>query len=149
MAGHFSAGTFGYVTKHQVRIFRKPWPTESGYFNVLLEIDEDAFEHLRANNWMSTLGLHVVRWGAPNCAPDVDTKALAKKMVADNAQTAASYPAPSNQDTQNQHPTNTFQHSQPDPTPSQQQHLPRSSKRPREPPVRRERQEQTSHRQVG
>ena len=87
---HFAAGTFGEVRQNQVKISRKAWKPDNlktGSWNVYLEINEEAFEWLRSKNWMSPIGLFMVRWGKVPVrgikgyiAPDTDISALRDEL---------------------------------------------------------------------
>ena len=88
---HFAAGTFGEVKPDQVKISRKAWraPGDTGSFHVYLEIDEDAFNWLKARDWISPIGLFVARWAHPPVQgisgyirPDQDIKKLKQSLQA-------------------------------------------------------------------
>lgn len=62
---HIAAGTFGAIKATQITVLRKPWWTASSNIFLHLEVDEDAFEWLRRNLWMSSIGLYIIRWSHP------------------------------------------------------------------------------------
>ena len=67
LAAHFAAGTYGGVRENQVRVPRAAWKpagdTES--YRVYLEIDDEALEWLKRQNYKSYIGLFLVRWEHP------------------------------------------------------------------------------------
>ena len=63
---HFCAGTWFAIQPAQVQLHRKSWHTATSNVHIQLEVDDAAFAHLKACNWMSALGLYVVTWGIPS-----------------------------------------------------------------------------------
>ena len=67
LAAHFAAGSYGGVRENQVRVHRAAWKpagdTES--YRVYLEIDDEALEWLKRQNYKSYIGLFLVRWEHP------------------------------------------------------------------------------------
>ena len=59
LAAHFAAGSYGGVRENQVRVPRAAWKpagdTES--YRVYLEIDDEALEWLKRQNYKSYIGL--------------------------------------------------------------------------------------------
>ena len=87
---HFAAGTFGAIQPNQVRISRKAWRSDDrSNFRVFLELDDEAFQWLGAQDWMSSIGLYITRWAHPPIRgvtgyirPDQDLKALRRELEA-------------------------------------------------------------------
>ena len=76
---HIAAGTFGGIKADQVKVLRKPWWNDHSNIYLHLEVDAEAWEWLKRNLWVSSIGLYIIRWQHPPVkglqgyiAPDAD-----------------------------------------------------------------------------